>query len=68
MTLTNLSDHLLDAFLRASSAPMRAEEARKKVAFTIAISRQVGARGTSVARQVGKRLNWRHDNPYPLAC
>lgn len=26
--------------------------------FTIAISRQVGARGTSLAREVGRRLNW----------
>jgi cytidylate kinase len=27
-------------------------------AFTIAISREVGARGTTVAREVGQRLNW----------
>jgi cytidylate kinase len=27
-------------------------------AFTIAVSREVGARGTTVAREVGKRLNW----------
>jgi cytidylate kinase len=27
-------------------------------AFTIAISREVGARGTSVAREIGQRLHW----------
>lgn len=32
-------------------------------AFTIAVSREVGARGTSVAREVGRRLGWQvYDN------
>src|SRR6516164_8466803 len=57
------SDHLTQALVRASEhwrarhqAAGTAPEAAP--AFTIAFSREAGARGTSVARQVGARLGW----------
>jgi cytidylate kinase len=38
--------------------PLTLPPAAKQVAFTIAISRESGAGGGSVAREVGSRLNW----------
>lgn len=47
------------AWIRASEHPQpwRTEVAGSN-SFTIALSREAGARGTEVAREVGRRLNW----------
>ena len=59
------SENLSEALVRAGQhweqrRAVQEQEARLglAVAPTIAISRQTGARGTSVARQVGARLGW----------
>jgi cytidylate kinase len=55
-------DHLPEAMIRATEhweARRRARgEAGHTRAFTIAVSRETGARGTSVARELGRRLGW----------
>jgi cytidylate kinase len=43
---------------RPQEAGVRASSPTPVPAFTIALSREVGARGTTVAREVGQRLNW----------
>ena len=67
MNPQNPSAYLAAALIKASeySRPPRqgmASESRSSgppvSAFTIAISREVGARGTTVARDVGRRLGW----------
>jgi len=62
MTLTVSSSHLAEALARAGQHGLaRRLEHRPfppRTAFTVAISRQVGARGTSVARAVGALLDW----------
>jgi cytidylate kinase len=62
MNIRNLSLSLAEALLRSASAPGTEEEASqaapKRPPFTIAISREVGALGTSVGAELGKRLGW----------
>ncbi len=67
MFALNPTAHLAEALINAgeysrSQHPAKADENRKwsgaAPAFTIALSREVGARGTSVARAVGERLGW----------
>ena len=41
-----------------SSEPLALPPATRKPAFTIAVSRESGAGGASVAREVGSRLDW----------
>jgi len=43
---------------RRSDEPLQLSPAVKKVGITIAISREAGARGGSVAREVGSQLDW----------
>src|SRR5262245_48220368 len=53
---------LADALIHAENRPHEAvgeDRSDPRGEFTIAISRQAGARGTSVAHEVGKRLGWR---------
>jgi cytidylate kinase len=56
------SPSLAAALMRAWGYDRPQDEARgprsTPAAFTIALSREVGARGTSVAREVGARLGW----------
>jgi len=64
MITRSSSTHLAEALLRAgqhwqTQKQKEKEEPGATPAFTIALSRQVGARGTSVAREVGGRLGWR---------
>jgi len=65
MTPRAASERLSEALVRATGhweARHAASAAEKgggpPRAFTIAFSREVGARGTTVAREVGRRLNW----------
>jgi len=57
-------DQLVDRVCRHWEARRRAEAARKEQAehpvhaFTIAVAREAGILGTSVAREVGRRLDW----------
>jgi cytidylate kinase len=57
MSLRSLSENLAVALVRAA-----AQEGGTKPppppAFTIALSREVGARGTTIARELGERLGW----------
>jgi cytidylate kinase len=62
-TMNFASLHLTEALVRAGQhwQTQKEKEDRDPLAtpkFTIALSRQVGARGTSVARVVGARLGW----------
>jgi cytidylate kinase len=55
--------HLTEALVRSGQhwQTQKEKEAREPCAapkFTIALSRQVGARGTSVARVIGARMGW----------
>jgi cytidylate kinase len=55
------STHLTEALVRSGhhwQTQKEKEESGVAPAFTIALSRQVGARGTSVARELGARLGW----------
>lgn len=55
----DLSLSLADALLRSQTPPSEdARRARTKPPFTIAISREAGGLGKTVAEIVGKRLNW----------
>ncbi len=56
----NPIDTVAEALIRAENRrrELPAVEESPAAEFTIAISRQVGARGTTVAREVGKRLKW----------
>jgi cytidylate kinase len=59
MTLAVSSSHLAEALARAGQHGLaRRLEQRPSTAFTIAVGRQGGARGTSVARAVGALLDW----------
>jgi cytidylate kinase len=64
MTVSLSSSRLAEALARAGQHGLanRPDTSRgpfsPSTAYSIAISRQVGARGTSVARAVGKSLNW----------
>jgi cytidylate kinase len=67
MNLQNPSAYLATALIKASeySRPPRLGMRRESgsfgppvSAFTIAVSREVGARGPAVAREVGRRLGW----------
>lgn len=61
MNIRSTSTHLTHALLSAGhhwQTRSQKEKASAAPPFTIAISRQVGARGTSVAREVGTRLGW----------
>ncbi len=64
MNPTTLSASLAEALVRAGQHeqlrdPWEAgQKARAARPFTITVSREVGARGTAVARGVGKRLGW----------
>lgn len=49
---------LADALIHAENRPREAAAEHRAAEFTIAISRQAGARGTSVAHEIGKRLGW----------
>jgi hypothetical protein len=61
-----LSSHMAEALTRAGHHGLArhleqaAAHAERKpfTAFTVALSRQVGARGTTIARALGKVLNW----------
>lgn len=51
--------HLAEALVRSGQHwQTQREKPGAAPSFTIALSRQVGARGTSVAREVGARLGW----------
>jgi cytidylate kinase len=52
--------NVTEALLRATEhhPPPRPGALPPSAAFTIALSRETGAGGTSVAREVGRRLNW----------
>lgn len=59
------SNYLCEALIRATeytqpSNPTGSISASRPtpIAFTVAISREAGARGTSVARELGQRLGW----------
>ena len=65
MNLSDLSVHAVEAFIKATEkARFPAEQeagspsAPKATPFTIALSREAGALGTSVAHELSKRLNW----------
>lgn len=67
MNPTDPSVHIAEALIRASERSRAGHEGEsaaagpsllQATAFTIALSREVGARGTSVARELGRRLNW----------
>jgi len=57
MSLRTLSDNLATALVQAA-AREAGTRPPPRPAFTIALSREVGARGTTVAREVGERLGW----------
>jgi cytidylate kinase len=63
MNLRSTSPQVAEALVRAGR-DWRIQKEREEdepgtvPAFTIAVSRQVGARGTSVAREVGTQLGW----------
>jgi cytidylate kinase len=56
MNSRSSSEHLASALIRAEAGEKGA--AAPPPAFTIALSREVGARGTSVSREAGARLGW----------
>ena len=60
MTFRSTSTHLTHALVSAGQhwQTQRKEKKSTALAFTIAVSRQVGARGSSVAREIGARLGW----------
>jgi cytidylate kinase len=60
MNLRSASTHLTEALVRSGQhwQTQKQEKAEVAPAFTIALSRQVGARGNSVAKEVGARLGW----------
>jgi cytidylate kinase len=59
MTEHGLPERTSEAVLRAFQHwEKHREDEGKPTAFTIAISREVGARGTTVARELGRRLGW----------
>jgi cytidylate kinase len=67
MSPSSLSVHAAEALIRATErqkAPSSQEtktgglSAPQATAFTIALSREAGALGTSVAQELAKRLNW----------
>jgi cytidylate kinase len=61
MIIRGTSTHLAEALVRSGHHWQTQKEKAKQEAlppFTIALSRQVGARGTSVAREIGARLRW----------
>jgi cytidylate kinase len=70
MSLRSLSENLAAALVRAE-AREGGPKPPPPPAFTIALSREVGARGTTVAREMGERLGWPvYDNEIMerLAC
>jgi cytidylate kinase len=57
--MTIRGTHLAEALVRSGQHwQTQKEKPGSPPAFTIALSRQVGARGTSIAREVGARLGW----------
>ena len=63
MNLRSTSTHVTETLVRAGHHGRIQKEREKEEpgaapTFTIALSRQVGARGTSVAREVGAQLGW----------
>lgn len=65
MLSTNLSTGIAESFVRAGQHAMSQHpwertggERKPAPAFTIALSREAGTRGTSVARAVGQRVGW----------
>jgi cytidylate kinase len=63
MNLRGTSTHVAEALVRAGHDQRIQKEREKEEpgaapTFTIALSRQVGARATSVAREVGAHLGW----------
>jgi cytidylate kinase len=65
MSLSDLSVHAVEAFITATEKarfPTEQEagspSAPRATPFTIALSREAGALGTSVAHELSKRLNW----------
>jgi cytidylate kinase len=55
------TNHIAEAFLKASElrhGPGSGAQLPAGQAFTVALSREVGARGASVARELGRRLKW----------
>jgi len=59
MNVRDLSLNLTSALLRSSTQETPEQQhARQKTPFSIAISREVGALGTSVATELGNRLGW----------
>jgi cytidylate kinase len=57
MDKSDPKQYIVEALLRAAEYPRRPEMPHPP-RFTIAISREVGAGGRLVAREVGRRLNW----------
>jgi cytidylate kinase len=65
MSPSSLSVHAAEAFIRAteraktpSSQQTQSGGPPKATALTVALSREAGALGTSVAQELAKRLNW----------
>jgi len=58
MNVHDLSLNLAEALLRTSTQEPPEKKNPTKTPFTVAISREVGALGTTVATELGKRLDW----------
>jgi cytidylate kinase len=62
MTSNSLADSLAEALVRATdyqrASAMAGTGAARWSRFTITISREPGAKGTAVARELGQRLGW----------
>src|SRR5262249_28478072 len=63
MNLKNVSDHMVEALVRAGQHeearhPWEEGLARSQQGITIALTREAGARGRAVARAVGQELGW----------
>jgi cytidylate kinase len=63
MLPSHSSPHLTEALVRAGQhwqtrQPLETEVGGPPSTYSIALSREVGARGTTIAQAVGERLNW----------
>jgi cytidylate kinase len=56
MNVPNLSLSVAEALLRTETEKRVGKSATTRPHFTIAISREVGARGSTIAREIGRRL------------
>jgi len=58
MNLRSSTEHLAGSLIRAEAGRKGEAAGRAGPGLTVALSRQVGALGTTVAREVGGRLGW----------